>query len=182
VFQSCYLFLDVVVWLPVSLILRLSIRCKLVDKNGSSPSQFVLFYLLLVCFLHPFVNQCKLGDNRASHIFFRTLCIRLLINSNSPGDKHDSHDSHDSSSIHNENYPDLLTGPFGSKDKPVLVKSYFEERIVGCMGTYWLFIIFTYKNEVFYHTLFRGLIHSFIHIYFIFMSSTFFTSPPHSTW
>lgn len=33
-----------------------------------------------------------------------------------------------------EDYPDLLTGPFGTKDKPVVVKSVFNERIVGCVG------------------------------------------------
>lgn len=46
--------------------------------------------------------------------------------------KVEHHDEHHK----NDDYPDLLTGPFGTKDKPVVVKSVFNERIVGCLGKY----------------------------------------------
>jgi hypothetical protein len=31
-------------------------------------------------------------------------------------------------------YPDYLTGPFGTRDHPVLVPSFFPTRVVGCTG------------------------------------------------
>lgn len=50
-----------------------------------------------------------------------------------------THESHDSVAeefkpINNADYPELLVGPFGHKDKPVIVPAYEAERIVGCLG------------------------------------------------
>jgi hypothetical protein len=36
--------------------------------------------------------------------------------------------------VDNPEYPDILTGAFGTMDNPVKVPSYNDERIIGCEG------------------------------------------------
>eukprot|EP01112_Ceratiomyxa_fruticulosa_P008648 TRINITY_DN223_c0_g1_i1.p1 TRINITY_DN223_c0_g1~~TRINITY_DN223_c0_g1_i1.p1 ORF type:complete len:156 (+),score=17.73 TRINITY_DN223_c0_g1_i1:108-575(+) len=87
----------------------------------------------------------SLSNNTLTYTSFRTFA--------QPATKHDKHDKHDSKADHhdhdhdhdhehheelevfNEKMDEALYGPFGTRESPVIVKSVFNNRIVGCVGS-----------------------------------------------